>query len=82
MHPVRPFPNSDRHVASPHGVNHSTTHRFEFERIKARLWPKKRKSTVEALVPLPKRICLSGRHIRLSPQHDRSQHPLPEAQWG
>ena len=43
---------------------------------------KKRKSTVEALVPLPKRICLSGRHIRLSPQHDRSQHPLPEAQWG
>ena len=22
----RPFPNSDRHIASPHGVNHSTAH--------------------------------------------------------
>ena len=54
----------DRHINSPHGVNHSTVHPIEKERIKARLW-QKTKSHRGVRIPLR---CLPGRHIRLSPK--------------
>ena len=44
----RPFPDSDRHMASPHVVNHSTAHPIEKDREKGEAVVKRRKAAGES----------------------------------
>ena len=59
----------DRPVAPSHGVNHSTTQqRTLAEKGKRRDCGQNKEIHRGVLLPLPKRICWSSRHIRLSPK--------------